>query len=489
MKRPESQLVHYDLVKHHFVFGVTFLFVGLLAGFLYSLQFIHHYPFEGIEWLSAARVRMLHTNAIAYGFLVNGFTGALYYAVPRTTGNPVLSRKLGVFLGWALQFTVLATAVGILLGRAQAVEWGETPTGFEPGSLQPNWIPCDLLVCVFAVGLAIQMSAPMLRARGKRLYVTAWYVTAGLIWTILTYVMGNFLPEWFLPGTAGAAVVGLYIHDLVGLFVTPMGWGLMYFFVPVILRKPIWSHSLSIIGFWALAFFYPLNGVHHFLLSPIPMYVQYGAILATMAVEVVVTTVVVNFFATLWGRGHAVRENLPIRWFYTGMVLYFITCLQCAWHTTVHAQKIIHFTDWVPGHAHLVMFGVFTFWLIGIITWLWPRITGNEWYSKKLLSHQYWWTVVGLSVMFVDLTAAGLVQGFMQRALDPWLEIVGAEVPFWFVRTLSGAMILLGYAMFLYNLWMTARVQRAPYREEDHLARIPAETPADLHLPTTAPEV
>ena len=92
------------------------------------------------------------------------------------------------------------------------------------------------------------------------------------MWLALTYLMGNIIPEWVLPGAAGAAVTGLFIHDLVGLYVTPMGWGLMYFFVPLILRKPIWSHSLSVIGFWGLAFFYPLGGVHHFLLQPDPRF-------------------------------------------------------------------------------------------------------------------------------------------------------------------------------------------------------------------------
>ncbi|KAA3604940.1 MAG: cytochrome oxidase [Planctomycetota bacterium] len=465
----QDALVHYGLVKAHIKWGVFFLLVGLLAGFIYSLQFIHHYPFDGISFLSAGRMRLVHTNAIAYGFLVNGFTGCLYYAVPRLTGKPVHSIKLGWFLHIALQFTVLATALGLLLGKAQAVEWGETPTGFEPGSFVPNWIPCDLLVAVFAIGLAVQMSIPLIKSRQKKMYVSSWYITAGLIWTILTYAMGNVIPEWFLPGTAGAAVVGLYIHDLVGLFVTPMGWGLMYFFVPIILKKPIWSHSLSIIGFWALAFFYPLNGVHHFLLSPIPMYVQYGAILATMAVEVVVTTVVVNFFGTLWGRGKAVRENIAIRWFYTGMVMYFITCLQCAYHTTVGAQKIIHFTDWVPGHAHLVMFGVFSFWLIGIFTWLWPRITGYEWHNRNMLFTQYWLIIVGLGVMFVDLTIGGLIHGFMQANLNPWMDIIRAEIPIWIVRTFSGGMIVVGYGLFLYNMWMTARGGSGPYKEESHI--------------------
>ena len=120
------------------------------------------------------------------------------------------------------------------------------------------------------------------------LYVSLWYFLAAFAWTGLVYFMGNYLPQFWVPGTAGAAITGLFIHDLVGLFVTPIGWGLMYFFVPLLLRKPIWSHALSLIGFWGLAFFYPMQGVHHFLFSPIPMYAQYGAVVATIAVEIVV---------------------------------------------------------------------------------------------------------------------------------------------------------------------------------------------------------
>ena len=89
-----------------------------------------------------------------------------------------------------------------------------------------------------------QFVVPLYKARDQKFYVTLWYFTSGLVWLALTYLMGNIMPEWMLPGASGAAVTGLFIHDLVGLYVTPMGWGLMYFFVPLILQKPIWSHSL-----------------------------------------------------------------------------------------------------------------------------------------------------------------------------------------------------------------------------------------------------
>lgn len=457
-----GELVNRTFVKWHLICALFFLLTSMGAGLLVALNFVHLYPFPGIALLSPGRLRFLHTNEIAYGFLVNGFLGALYYAIPRMTGRPVASRGLGWFILIAWQATVVLGSVGQLLGFAQGVEWGETPTGFRPGSFELDYVPVDLLIGVGAVCVAIQFLVPLARSMKERLYVSGWYFSAAFVWLLLTYVMGNVLPEWGMPGASGAATAGLFIHDLVGLFVTPMGWGLMYFFVPIILRQPVWSHALSVIGFWALAFFYPLNGVHHFLLSSIPMSVQYGAVISTMAVEIVVTTVIVNFFATMWGRGHALRSSLPIRWFYTGMVLYFITCLQCAFHTSLSMQAVIHFTDWVPGHAHLVMLGVFSFWLFGIITWLWPRLTGNEWHSRRLNQWHYWLSMLGLLIMFVDLLAAGVVGGLMQRSLVPWMDIVRAMVPYWAVRAFAGSMVLAGQVIWFWNLWKTARTPK-PY--------------------------
>lgn len=469
-----APLVSYTLIKMHLFAGGVGLLISMTAGFLYSLQFIGYYPFPRSEWLSPGHLRLIHTNFAAYAWLVNGFTGMTYYAIPRLTGHPVWSVKLGklIFLVW--QAILLAAMVGYFTNHAQGIEWGETPTGFRPGTFEMNYVPVDLLVVVGAVLLISQFFVPVYKARDQKFYVTLWYFAAGYVWLALTYLMGNVLPEWVLPGAAGAAVTGLFIHDLVGLYVTPLGWGLMYFFVPLILRKPIWSHSLSVIGFWALAFFYPLGGVHHFLISPIPDYVEFGAITTTIAIEVVVTTVVVNFFMTLRGKFGALRTSMPIRWFYAGAVMYFITCLQCSFQVTWMFQKVIHFTDWVVGHAHTIMFGTFTFWMFGVIDWLWPRIVKREWYSRRLRSWHFWLSLVGIAVMFLDLTMAGLIAGFMQRELNPWVDIVEASIPFWWVRTFAGGLFVGGLLCLLYNMWMTTR-NTVAYDESLHYVPLTAE--------------
>ncbi|MFT7669090.1 MAG: cytochrome c oxidase cbb3-type subunit 1 [Planctomycetota bacterium] len=463
----DGPLVNYKLIKLHLIAAGACVLLSMMAGFLYSLQFIGFYPFPDSELLAPGHIRLIHTNLAAYGWLVNGFTAMCYYIIPRLTGHRVLSDKLGHLIFWVWQGILVCSGVGFLFNRAQAIEWGETPTGFKPGSFELNWVPVDLLVVVGAVLLILQLMTPMFKARDQKFYVTLWYFTSGLIWLALTYMMGNIIPEWVLPGAAGAAVTGLFIHDLVGLYVTPMGWGLMYFFVPLILRKPIWSHSLSVIGFWALAFFYPLGGVHHFLISPIPDYVEYGAITTTIAIEVVVTTVVVNFFMTLRGKWSALRTNMGIRWFYVGAVFYFLTCFQCAFQVTWTFQKIIHFTDWVVAHAHLIMYGTFTFWLFGAIDWLWPRVCKKEWYSPALKSWHFWLSTIGILVMFLDLTMAGLIVGYMQKSLNPWSDMIDASVPFWWIRTFSGGLFISGLMCGLCNMWLTAQ-KGEEYIEEEH---------------------
>ena len=448
-------LVNYDLVRVHLVASAVFLAASLLGGLAYAFQFNNLYPFAGVEWLSPGRVRMVHTNMAAYGFIANAFMAGMIFAIPRLTREPIWSDRLGWVVFYAWQLVLVLTIVGQLAGYGQAIEWGETPIFVDP------------LLAGGVLLLIANLATPIFRTSEQGLYVSLWYFLAAFAWTPLVYLMGNYLPQFFVPGTAGAAITGLFIHDLVGLFVTPIGWGLMYFFVPVLLRKPIWSHALSLIGFWGIAFFYPMQGVHHFLLSPIPMYAQYGAVVATIAVEIVVFTVLVNFAGTLHGRADAVRGNLAIRWFYTGMLMYGITCLQCAFQVTLTFQKVIHFTDWVVGHAHMVMFGVFGFWIFGFFIELWPRAVGRQWVQPRLLTLHYWFTLVGLALMVVDLTAAGLVQGFSWGALNHWAESVVASMPFWWVRTFAGLLIITGQLCFFYALWATARSEeRVPVTHE-----------------------
>ena len=95
MPRPRhDELVDERLVAWYFLAALAFFFISMLGGFLMALQLVRHNPLHGIELFSPGRWRMVHTNAIAYGFLANAFLGVLHWAVPRLTLRPVLDRRL-----------------------------------------------------------------------------------------------------------------------------------------------------------------------------------------------------------------------------------------------------------------------------------------------------------------------------------------------------------------------------------------------------------
>ena len=454
-----DELVEERLVYWYFLAALGYMFVSMLGGLLMATQLQRMNPLRGIELFSPGRWRMIHTNAIAYGFIANAFLGILHWAVPRLTLRPVLSRPLSYFIFAAWQVVVLSTAVGIMLGEAQGLEWGETPVWIDP------------LALVGLLLVAINFTTPIAKTRGP-MYVSLWYFLAAFVWTFLTYAMGNFIPQYFVSGTSAGAVGGLFIHDLVGLFVTPLGWGMMYYFVPIMLKKPVWSHGLSLVGFWGLAFFYPLTGIHHFLYTPIPMFLQYGAVISTIAVELVVTTVIVNFHMTLRGTPGALTNNMPIRWLYTGMFFYFLTCLQCSFQTTLTFQALIHFTDWVVGHAHMVMFGVFAMWQLGVMTYLIPRLLKTPWYSERLLEWHYWLSAIGIGLMSFDLITLGVFQGLSWSSLMPWDTSIDISIPFWAVRLVAGLLMFTGFFVFVFNIAATWVSSRAGSHHRQELAAV-----------------
>ena len=111
-----EDIVDERLVRWFFIASLVYLGISMLGGLLMALQLTHWNPLQGIELFSPGRWRMVHTNAVAYGFLANGFLGMLHWTVPRLTLQPVASRVLSYFIFGAWQLVVVSTAAGIIVG-------------------------------------------------------------------------------------------------------------------------------------------------------------------------------------------------------------------------------------------------------------------------------------------------------------------------------------------------------------------------------------
>ena len=97
------------------------------------------------------------------------------------------------------------------------------------------------------------------------------------IWTAGVYPIGNVM--WHpdtgaMPGLIDSVFLWFYGHNLVGLLLTPLAIGVAYFVIPRVAGRPLYSHTLSLVGFWTLVALYSHIGGHHILQAPIPNWLQ-----------------------------------------------------------------------------------------------------------------------------------------------------------------------------------------------------------------------
>ena len=460
----ERPILEAGLIRAHtFAALAMFLYSAMLA---LTISAKNHLPefLAHTSWMTWGRLRYAHTQGIFFGWLGNAFLAFLYYAVPHLADRPVTGRRLGwlLWILWNLGVVIPGWAA-VQLGYAQPLEWAEFP------------LAVDAVVVVAFVLSIVQFVLPLFRRRLGGLYVAGWYILGGILFTALAYPVGNFVPE-VVPGARGATYSGLWIHDAIGLYVTPLALAIAYIVIPVVTRRPIYSHFLSMIGFWLLFFIYPLNGTHHYVFSSIPMDAQQGAIVASVYLGVDVILVVMNLLLSLRGAAGDALRDVPLRFVRLGVILYLIVGIQGSLQALMPVNRFIHFTDWVIGHAHLAMIGFASFIAIGGLLHVWQRTPGCR-YQPVAAVWSFWLLSIGLTAMVLDLTAAGLIQAHLWEAESPWMESVRGSQIYWLLRTFSGTILFTG---FLLVGWSLVGGRPVPERAAASVTPEPTESPPPL---------
>jgi cbb3-type cytochrome oxidase subunit 1 len=435
---PAAPKVETRLVYAHGLAAIVTLLISVAFGVMASIEMLVPEAGGNLPWLTWGRLRYDHTQGIMLGWLGNAFFAFLYHAVPLLTGRSITSARLGQWIFGLWNFAVVAPGwVLVLAGFSQPLEWAEFP------------LVIDAFVVLALVLVIVQFLPPFFSRGLEDLYVSSWYIIGGLVFTLLAYPMGNFVPE-LVPGARGAAFSGLWIHDAIGLFVTPLALAILYFVIPAATRRPIFSHFLSMLGFWLLFFLYPLNGTHHYIFSVIPMSAQMGAIAASTLLGLDVILVVANLLLSLRGAGLFPRD-IGLRFVATGTVFYLVVSIQGSVQAQMAINRQIHFSDWVIGHSHLAMLGFATFSAAGGLIHAWQRIPWAR-YSGPMLSLSYWLLLAGVVIMVSDLTVAGLVEGRLWQSAAPWMDSVRAAQPYWVIRTITFVPIAAGFLALLAGL-------------------------------------
>src|ERR687897_956273 len=416
-----DEVIDKELIKSWLLWGFVWVLLAPTLGVIVSTKFTYPEFLDGVPALTFGRLRPIHVNGVIFGTFSTLFIGLCYYIVPKLAQVRIYKEEWGYPMLWIWNLTLIAGFVALALGYNQGLEAAEFP------------LVIDILIWIALLAITVQFLMTVARRKESGLYVSLWYLIAALVWMDINWPFGNFIIPYAIPGINNAALHGLYIHYIVGLWITPAGYVLIYYFLPASVRNPLYSHKLLLI---------------------LPVW-----------------TVLQNFFGTMIGRWQDFAGNLTAKFLITGALMYLIGCFQGSTEALQALQRPTHFTDLFIAHSHLTIFGTFVLWALGGVVYVWPRVSGRELYSFRLANWGYWLITMGISAMAVILTAQGLQQGFMLIAGAEWLGSLVSMHPFWWFRTFSGISMDVGMSLLLLSL---LRGPKSPAGEPS-LAR-PAQT-------------
>ena len=424
--------------------AIAWLLAGSLFGDVASIKM--HVPdwLTGSAWLTFGRIRPAHLNAMIYGWASLGMMGLSLWMIPRLVHTELRLARMAEAGAWLWNLGVLLGVGGILLGHSTGMEWLEMPRTIA--------VPCFVL----GGGMVGTSLLTTLRYREvAHLYVSVWYVMGAYVWFPIIYVVGVW-PGFF--GVESAAANWFYAHNVLGLWLTAINLGAIYYLIPKILGRSIHSYQLSLIGFWALAFFYALNGMHHLIGGPLPTWMITTSIVASALMVIPVPAVAVNHHMTMFGRFGALRYSPALRFIVIGAMAYTAVSLQGMFTALRSVNRITHFTQWTIAHAHVGVYGFVTFVLFGSIYYVLPRLVDHEWPSERLIRWHFWLVLDGLALYVVPLTIAGVLQGL--ALLDPHVPFqhsVEVTIPALVARSVAGLVLTAGHVVFAWHCWRMVR--------------------------------
>ncbi|MFP3598590.1 cbb3-type cytochrome c oxidase subunit I [Chryseobacterium sp. SIMBA_029] len=446
-----SKLILYFLGTAIFwlIIGTTF---GLYAGIKYVAPDVEH-----TSWLSFGRLRPAHTNAVFWGWASLAMVGLSYYVVTRVSNVEVYNIKQGYISLILINTAVLAGTISLLAGVNNG--GGEYREYIWP------------IMITFGAGVALSahnLFKPVVKRIVKEIYISNWYIISGFMFIVIVIVVG-YVPIW-QDGVGETITQGYYMHQAIGMWFMMINLGLMYYFLPQQLNKPIYSYSLGALAFWTHILFYTLIGTHHFIFSAIPWRLQTTAIVASVGMLIPVAAGTTNFLLTFNGAWYQLKNSYTLPFYFMSIIFYFTGSFQGTVEAFRYTNLLWHFTDFTVSHSHLTMYGIITFMLWAFSYTLIPRLTGKE-PPKLWVGIHFWLALIGLLFYVIALMIGGTQTGLMWMKKKPFIDGVINMFPFWLWRAIGGTMMWVAHLIFAYNFYIMIT--------KDNDVRIP-QTPAEI---------
>lgn len=238
---------------------------------------------------------------------------------------------------------------------------------------------------------------------------------------------------------------------------------MMYYFLPKMAGRPVYSYKLSILHFWSLIFIYIWAGPHHLLYTSLPGWAQSLGVAFSIMLIAPSWGGMINGLLTLRGAWDKVREDVTLKFMVVALTAYGMATFEGPLLSLKQINGVAHFTDWIVAHVHVGALGWNGFLTFGILYWLIPRIYKTELYSKKMASFHFWIGTLGILFYAVPMYWAGFTQGLMWKEFTPegllkypnFLSTTLQIIPMHVLRAIGGTLYLAGVIVMTINLGKT----------------------------------
>ena len=445
------------IVRNFAIATIIWGIVGMLVGVIIATQLFE--PAANItQYGSFGRIRPLHTNAVIFAFVGNAIFAGVYYSLQRLLKARMFSDFLSNLHFWGWQLIIVSAAITLPLGITTSHEYAEL-----------EW-PIDIAITLIWVTFGINMFGTIFKRRERHLYVAIWFYIATFITVAVLHLTNSmqlpisaFKSYYVYAGVQDALIQWWYGHNAVAFFLTTPFLGLMYYFLPKMANRPVYSYRLSILHFWALIFIYIWAGPHHLLYSSLPDWAQSLGVVFSIMLIAPSWGGMINGLLTLRGAWDQVRENTLLKFMVVGITCYGMATFEGPMLSLKNINAIAHFTDWIVAHVHVGALGWNGFLTFAMLYWLVPRIFQTTLYSDKLIKIHFWIGTIGIALYAIPMYISGFTQGMMWKQFTAegtlqygnFLDTTLQVLPMHMMRAVGGTLYLAGAIIMAVNLFKT----------------------------------
>ena len=402
--------------------------------------------------------RMVHTNLLIV-WLLFGFMGSAYYMVPEESETELYSPFLAKLLFWVFLVAGALTILGYLLVpyASLAEMTGNNFLATMGREFLEQPLPTKVGIVIVALGFLFNITMTVLKGRKTAITMVLLLGLWGLALLFLfSFVNPSNLVRdkmywWF--------VVHLWVE---GVWELIMGAILAFVLVKTTgVDREIIDKWLYVIITLAL-----VTGIlgtgHHFYFIGLPGYWQWiGSIFS--ALEPIPFFAMTLFAFNMVQRRRREHPNqAAVLWAVGTAVVGFLGAgLWGFIHTLSPVNYYTHGTQVTAAHGHLAFYGAYVLVVIAMISYAMPLLRGREANSQRAQSLEMWsfWVMtIGMGVMVLALTGAGILQVWLQRM--PAENAMGFMPTqdqlafFYWVRVGGGVAFLVGLLMYLASFFV-----------------------------------